>query len=190
MTPPKVYLSVGRHQRYGCGDTAILRDDMPKAYLTGKMLRQLLPPCTAVYHSPLARAVETAQFTALGLQCSHLLEITALAEDTPKYEVQKFLNALWQNSDDSAAYYHLVTHLPVVEKLGLPFLGTGEVCLLSADSWADMLAENYTVQKLPLPEEAEALWLRFHLADGAWNNLTSAEIRQLLQNYQQKPKDS
>ena len=114
MMPPKVYLSFGRHQRYGYGDTAILREDMPRAYLTGKMLQQTLPPCAAVYHSPLPRAVETAQFTALGLNCSHLLEIPALAEDTPKFEVQKFLNGLLQNTDNSMAYYHFVTHLPVV----------------------------------------------------------------------------
>ena len=69
-------------------------------------------------------------------------------------------------------------------------MGAGEVCLLTADSWADMLAENYTVQIMPLPSEAEALWLRFHLADGAWDNLSAADIRQLLQNYHQNQKDS
>ena len=129
---PDVYLSIGRHEHYGY-DTAIERADMLVAYLSGKYLQEFLPPCETVYHSSLARATETARFQALGMQCHHILKISALDEDTPKFTIQKFINTLLQNTSVDVRYYHLVTHLPVVEKLGLPFLSAGEICLLTAE---------------------------------------------------------
>ena len=56
MAENKFYLSIGRHERYGT-DTAIQREDMICAYLSGLQLKEWLPKCDAVYHSPLARAV-------------------------------------------------------------------------------------------------------------------------------------
>jgi len=150
MKNPEFYLCFGRHGRYG-SDTAIEREDMLSAYLMGKQLQLILPDCTAIYHSPIARAVETARFNALGMKCNHLLETEFLAEDASTFAIRSFLNRLLQNSDDHVHYYHFVTHLPVVEKLGLPFLSAGEVCLLSAANREEMLAENFTVQIISKP---------------------------------------
>ena len=133
MTENKFYLSMGRHGRYG-SDTPIEREDMLCAYLSGCMLKVGLPKCETVYHSPLARAVTTARFEALGLGCSHILEVELLNYDASAVTIRKFINNLLQNTDENVNYYHFVTHLPVAEKLGLPFLSTGEICLLAADS--------------------------------------------------------
>ena len=151
MANTEFYLSFGRHGRYG-NDTAIMREDMLSAYLCGKYLKEYMPKCTAIYHSPLARAVETARFTALGLQCEHLLETDFLEESSPTFQIRTFLNKVLINSDNSVLYYHFVTHLPIIEKLGLPFLAPGESCLLSADSKQDMLAENFRIQLIKKPE--------------------------------------
>jgi len=178
---PEVYLSIGRHERYG-HDTAIERADMLVAYLSGKLLQQCLPRCKTVYHSPLARAVETARFEALGLGCTHILQIAALDEDTPKFAVQKFINGLLQNTDDDVRYYHCVTHLPVVEKLGLPFLASGEICLLSAQNWQEMLAENYSVQVINVPPLPAELWQQLNLTPESLEHLSADEIYERIVN--------
>lgn len=177
MPKNKVYLTFGRHERYG-DDTAIAREDMLAAYQTGRLLSAVLPPCTTVYHSPLARAAETARFEALGMGCDHLIETEFLAEDTPKFTIQKFINVLLQNTDDSVQYYHFVTHLPVAEKLGLLFLGAGDVCLLTADNWAEMLAENFEIRLMQKPSVPLEIVQLFDL--NAFDKLTADEIYQTL----------
>lgn len=180
MLQNKVYITIGRHEHYGF-DTAIEREDMLVAYQTGKMLAAVLPPCETVYHSPLARAVETARFEALGLGCSHIIETEFLDEDAPKYTVQKFINALLQNTSDDVFYYHFVTHLPVVEKLGLPFLGAGDVCLLTADNWTEMLAENFYVQVMNAPKVALEVWHKLKVERSVFDKMSSDEIYQEVQ---------
>lgn len=181
MSQNKVYITIGRHEHYGF-DTAIEREDMLVAYQTGKMLANVLPTCETVYHSPLARAVETARFEALGLGCSHIIETEFLDEDTPKNTVQKFINTLLQNTSDDVFYYHFVTHLPVVEKLGLPFLGAGDLCLLTANSWSEMLAENFKVQVITAPEVPVEVWRKSNLKKNELNKLASDEIYSCLQS--------
>lgn len=173
----KVYITIGRHEHYGF-DTAIEREDMLVAYQTGKMLANILPSCETVYHSPLARAVETARFEALGLGCLHIIETEFLDEDAPKYIVQKFLNSLLQNTSDDVSYYHFVTHLPVVEKLGLPFLGAGDVCLLTADNWKEMLAENFSVQVINAPKVLPEIWHKLKVERTVFGKLSADEIYQ------------
>jgi len=173
----KVYITIGRHEHYG-SDTAIERYDMLVAYQTGNMLAAVLPPCETVYHSPLARAVETARFEALGLNCNHLIETEFLDEDAPKNTVQKFINTLLQNTSEDVRYYHFVTHLPVVEKLGLPFLGAGDLCLLTADNWSEMLAENFTVQVITAPPVLPEIWHKLAITQAEFDKLSSDEIYQ------------
>ena len=182
MSNSKVYISIGRHEHYGYGDTAILRSDMLTAYQTGKMLKEWLPPCETVYFSPLERAKETARFQALGMGCRHLLESPFLSEDTPKFEVQKFINGLLNLTDASVQYYHFVTHLPVAEKLGLPFLAAGDVCLLTADNWQSMLSENYTVQTIRAPQPDIKLWQKIKQTPDSLELLSADEIYNLLEN--------
>ena len=180
MADTKVYLSFGRHERYGF-DTPILREDMVSAYLTGLHLRQILPPCATVYHSPLARAAETARFEALGMNCEHLLETEFLTENAPKFTVQKFVNSVLINTENSVRYYHFVTHLPVVEKLGLPFLGAGDVCLLTADNWTEMSAENFNMQTIRRPEMQAFLWMKRQQTSEDLEKLSADDIYRLLQ---------
>ena len=177
MPKNKVYLTFGRHERYG-DDTAIAREDMLAAYHTGTLLATVLPPCATVYHSPLARAAETAKFEALGLCCNHLIETEFLEESAPKFTIQKFINGLLQNTDNAVQYYHFVTHLPVVEKLGLPFLAAGDVCLLTADNWAEMLAENFETQLLQKPALPLEIWQKFDLT--CFDKSSADEIYQTL----------
>lgn len=179
MPANKFYLSFARHCHYG-KDTPIIREDMLKAFLLGKKMKDILPTCSTVYHSPLARAECTAVFEALGLGCNHLLSVNVLSEDTPKFEIQKFINILLQNTDSSIQYYHFVTHLPVVEKLGLPFLGAGDLCLLTADSLDDMLAENFQTQVVHLPELSSDIYRSLKFTIQQLNTLTSSEIYNLL----------
>ncbi len=177
MTPNKFYLSFGRHERYG-NDTAIEREDMIAAFLTGRQFKSWLPECAAIYHSPLARAVETARFEALGMKTNHLLCIEALEENATKFAITEFINKLLQYTDDSVSYYHFVTHLPVVEKLGLPFLGAGEVCLLTAENKNEMLAENFKLQIIKKPEIPAETWQKINLTPSMLNRLSADEIYQ------------
>ena len=176
MQTTEFYLSFGRHGRYGSGDTAIEREDMVAAYLTGKQLRSWLPKCAAVYHSPLARAVETARFEALGMGCDHLLEVPQLEEAATKFEINRFLNQLLANTDKSVNYYHFVTHLPVVEKLGLPFLGAGEVCLLTAADKEAMMAENFKAQIINKPSLSAEIWQALQLTPGLLSKMSPSDI--------------
>ena len=181
MTPQtKFYLSFGRHERYG-SDMAIEREDMLAAFLTGRQLKTWLPQCTTVYHSPLARAAETARFEALGMEIEHLLCVDALNEDATKFEVNKFINELLYYTDETVQYYHFVTHLPVVEKLGLPFLSAGEVCLLTADNKDEMLAENFKVQVIKKPEISAEIWQKLALTPESLRTLSADEIYQKAQ---------
>ena len=175
MEKNKFYLTIARHERYGT-DTPIEREDMLVAYLSGVMLKSCLPPCDTVYHSPLARAVSTARFEALGLHCSHLLEIAELEESTPTYTIHRFINNLLQNTTEDVQYYHLVTHLPVAEKLGLPFLGAGEMCLLTAENKTEMLKENFTIQVLKRPEIPTELCQKVNLTISGLSDLSEDEI--------------
>lgn len=179
MAESKFYLSIGRHGRYGT-DTPIEREDMLCAYLSGKMLKNYLPKCETVYHSPLARAVTTSRFTALGLECKHVLEVNELEESTPTFTIRRFINNLLQNTEDGVNYYHFVTHLPVVEKLGLPFLSTGEICLMTAASREEMLKENFTVQLIKKPEIPLDLWHELGLTYQDIACLSEDEIYQKL----------
>lgn len=179
MTPSKFYLSFGRHERYG-SDTAIEREDMLAAFLSGQQLKSWLPQCATVYHSPLARAAETARFEALGISVSHLLCVEALTENATKFEVNKFINELLCHTEDNVAYYHFVTHLPVVEKLGLPFLAAGEICLLSAANKNEMLAENFEIQIIKKPAINAKFWQKINLTPTTLEKLGTEEIYQKL----------
>ena len=181
MPQNKVYITIGRHARYGLGDTPILREDMLSAFQTGMNLRQILPPCACVYHSPLERAVITAKFQALGLKCDHILEVADLNENMPKYEVQKFSNRLLEFTDDKTQYYHFVTHLPVIEKLGLPFLAAGEICLLTADNWQAMLSENFALQIIKTPQITAEMWQKIGQTPPTFDKLSTSKIYALLQ---------
>lgn len=181
MKENRFYLSIGRHERYGT-DTPIEREGMLCAYLSGCVLKSVLPKCETVYHSPLARAVTTARFEALGLDCSHILEIEALNEDSPAFTIRKFINNLLQNTGDEVNYYHFVTHLPVVEKLGLPFLSAGEICLLVADTKEEMLKENFELHIIKRPAIPLELWQELELTVGDLAFLSEDEIYQKLVN--------
>lgn len=185
MLKNRFYLSFGRHERYGT-DTPIEREDMFCAYLSGLQLKNCLPACETVYHSPLARAVSTARFEALGMQCTHILEVAELRDDATAFAVKRFLNNLLQNTDESVCYYHFVTHLPIVEKLGLPALGMGEICLLQADGKEEMLAENYTMQIIPKPQIDLQLLQKTNLTISELALLSENEIYQKLQSLLQK----
>lgn len=178
----KFYLSFGRHERYG-SNTAIEREDMIAAYLSGVQLKNCLPACETVYHSPLARAVETARFEALGMDCSHILEVEQLEESTPTFTIRRFINNLLQNTDNDVHYYHFVTHLPVVERLGLPFLGTGEICLLTADNLEEMLKENYTLQIIKKPSLSPQIWHDLNLTAQKLGRMSADEIYEIMRNY-------
>ncbi len=143
-------MSFGRHGRYG-RDTAIERLSMLEAYLSGKYLSANYPPCDTIYFSPIARAVQTAEFRALGMDCEHLIEAQKLAEDTPTFEVRKFINTILSFCEDER-HLHFVTHLPVIEKLGLSELGCGEIVILKADNWQEMLCENFTSGIVSVPD--------------------------------------
>ena len=149
MENNQVYLSFGRHGRYG-NDTAIERLSMLESYLCGKYLLNNYPPCDALYYSPIARAVQTAEFRALGMNVQHLIETQKLSEDTPTFEIRKFINTIIAQSSNER-HYHFVTHLPVIEKLGLGELGCGETIVLSAQNWQEMLIENFERTTLPYP---------------------------------------
>lgn len=155
MENNKVYLSFGRHGRYG-NDTAIDRLSMVESYLNGVYLADAYPLCETLYHSPIARAVQTAEFRALGLKCSHLIEAQKISEDTPTFEIRKFINTLLLNCNNER-HLHFVTHLPVIEKLGLGELGCGEVVVLEAANWQEMLAENFELKILPVPDFEECV---------------------------------
>ena len=179
MPQNKFWLSFGRHERYG-SDTAIEREDMIAAFLTGSQLKLWFPKCSAIYHSPLERAVETARFEALGMRTEHILCVEALAESASKFAIQSFLNKLLEYTEDEVVYYHFVTHLPVIEKLGLPFLGAGEVCLLTAESKDEMLAENFSVQIIKKPEISADIWQKLNLSPDSLKHLNPDEIYKYL----------
>lgn len=183
MQKNKFYLSIGRHERYGT-DTPIEREDMLCAYLSGLLLKSYMPPCETVYHSPLARAKETARFEALGMNCTHLLEVDELEESATTFTIRKFINNLLQNTDDKVSYYHFITHLPVAEKLGLPFLGAGEICLLTAENKEEMLRENYTLQIIRKPEVPMEMWQQLDLTSQNLIQLSADEIYQKLTDLQ------
>lgn len=180
MPQNKFYLSFGRHERYG-SDTAIEREDMIAAFLTGRQLKLWLPECAAVYHSPLERAAETARFEALGMQTEHILCTQALEESASKFAIQSFLNKLLEYTEDEVAYYHFVTHLPVVEKLGLPFLGAGEVCLLTAENKNELLAENFSTQIIKKPKISVDIWQKLNLTSDSLERLSVDEIYKCLE---------
>ena len=154
MDENKVYLSFGRHGRYGI-DTAIEHMRMLESFLGGRRLALMLPPCDAVYYSPIPRAAMTAKFRAQGLQCRHLLGCRELQEDMTSFIIKRFIGNIIQNSGPENKHYHFVTHLPVVEKLGLPELEACGICICSAVNWQEMLAENFEVIKLKNPSHDE-----------------------------------
>lgn len=172
----KFYLAFGRHERYGSPGTAIEREDMIAAYLSGRKLKNILPPCACVYHSPLRRAAETAHFEAAGLGCENLTEVDALIDTETSFGTRKFLNALLRDVPENVFYYHIVTHLPVLEKLGLPFAGTGEIYLLTAENSAEMLAENFTLQKIQKPQVTAAVWRKLKLTPQSLQKMSADEI--------------
>ncbi len=148
-----VYLSFGRHGRRGLVTSIDVASQL-ESFIGGRFLLNALPKCEAVYHSPIARAVETAKFRALGLQ-SRLIERNELTEDVNTFTVRRFINAIVQNTAEPIRHYHFVTHLPVLSKLGLPELDTCEMCVCKAANWEEMLADNYTIERVPpLPPEA------------------------------------
>lgn len=148
MKTNKVYLSFGRHGRYG-SDTPIDRLSMVEAFLSGIWLDRNFPQIEAIYHSPIERVVETVRFRALGLKNNHLIATTSLTENASTFTIRKFINNIIALADKNVFHYHFVTHFPVVEKLGLPDLGMGQMCVCEADSWEEMLCDNFQIHKLP-----------------------------------------
>lgn len=154
MDDSRVYLSFGRHGRYG-HDTAIEHMSMLEAFWGGRMMASKLPPCDVIYYSPLARAVMTARFQGLGMHCRYFLESKELEEDMSTFVVRKFVDNIIQSSTPEERHYHFVTHQPIIEKLGLPELDTCGICVCVAENWQEMLAENYEIVKLPRPTGEE-----------------------------------
>lgn len=154
MDDSRVYLSFGRHGRYG-HDTAIEHMSMLEAFWGGRMMASKLPPCDVIYYSPLARAVMTARFQGLGIHCRYFLESKELEEDMSTFVVRKFVDNIIQSSTPEERHYHFVTHQPIIEKLGLPELDTCGICFCVAENWQEMLAENYEIVKLPRPTGEE-----------------------------------
>ncbi len=144
----KVYLSFGRHGRYGM-DTAIDHTSMVEAFCNGWQMAEILPACRTVFCSPLPRAELTAKFRGLGLGCPHVICRPELDEETPKFTIRQFVDNVIKSAEKNERHFHFVTHLPVIEKLGLPDLSTCGVCWRVADNWDEMLAENYEIQMLP-----------------------------------------
>ena len=156
---------------------------MLEAYLSGKFLAENYPFCDTLYHSPIARAVQTAEFQALGMHCEHLLETPKLSEEITAFESKKFINTLLQLCDIEQ-HYHFVTHLPVIEKLGLGELGCCETVILSADNWEEMLAENFTLETLPAPNisECSELLQKIGFSAQEFNIAPAEEIFRRLKN--------
>lgn len=154
MDDSRVYLSFGRHGRYG-HDTAIEHMSMLEAFWGGRMMASKLPPCDVIYYSPLARAVMTARFQGLGMHCRYFLESKELEEDMSTFVVRKFVDNIIQSSTPEERHYYFVTHQPIIEKLGLPELDTCGICFCVAENWQEMLAENYEIVKLPRPTGEE-----------------------------------
>lgn len=144
----KVYLSFGRHGRYGM-DTAIDHTSMVEAFCVGRRMAKIFPACRTVFHSPLRRAELTAKFRGLGLDCPHIICRQELEEETPKFTIRQFVDNVIKSAEKDERHFHFVTHLPVIEKLGLPDLSTCGVCWCEANNWGEMLAENYEVRVLP-----------------------------------------
>lgn len=182
MKNNKVYLSFGRHGRYG-RDTAIDRLSMLEAYLSGKVLKENYPSCDTLYYSPIARAAQTAEFRALGLECYHTIEAPKLSEDTPTFEIRKFLNNILTQCLNEH-HLHFVTHLPVIEKLGLGELGCGEIIVLEAHDWQEMLSENFSLKVFPVPDMDEVLMLlqKIGLTAEKYNNMPAQDIFRLLKD--------
>lgn len=180
MANNKVYLSFGRHGRYG-RDTAIERLSMLEAYLSGKDLAMNYPACNTLFYSPIARAVQTAEFRALGLKCQHCLEAPKLSEDTPTFEIRKFINLLLAQCTDEY-HLHFITHLPVIEKLGLGELGCGEIIVCEASDWQEMLAENFTTKIISVPDINNCVELinNLHISAAEFNTLPAQEILRIL----------
>jgi len=181
MPQNKVCLSFGRHGRYG-HDTAIDRGSMLEAFLSGRKLKTELPSCSVVYHSPVARAALTAEFRAKGLNCSHFLAVEQLTEDAPASTVHRFVNLLLADAPQTERHYHFVTHLPVIEKLGLPDLGVGEICVCEADDWNEMLAENFSIRLFPnvTAEELKDFAAGLNMSPDKFDRLSAEEILALL----------
>ena len=150
MDDNKVYLSFGRHGRYGA-HTAIEHTSMLEAYLSGRNLSAKLPECQTVFYSPIPRAVQTAKFRGLGLGCRRFSAQEALKEETATFTIRQLVNSVIQSAEPEERHFHFVTHQPVIEKLGLPELDTCGICICAADSWTDMLSENYEVSRWPAP---------------------------------------
>ena len=154
---------------------------MLEAYLSGKDLAINYPTCDTLFYSPIARAVQTAEFRALGLKCQHCLEASKLSEDTPTFEIRKFINLLLAQCTDER-HLHFITHLPVIEKLGLDELGCGEIIVCEADNWQNMLCENFTTEILTLPDINESVELldKLGISAAEFNTLPAANILNLL----------
>ncbi|MBP5216126.1 MAG: hypothetical protein J6039_06215 [Alphaproteobacteria bacterium] len=180
MAENKFYLSFGRHEKpdYEYG---IEKEGMLRTWFLGRQLQKELPMCATVYCSPLPRAEKTAFFQALGLGCKNLAVNDNLHESTPKFNIERFVNQVISTAGDKSFYHHFVTHLPVIEKLGLPELGAGEICLLTAENKDEMLSENYTV-KVITKQEPDFNWRKQRgLLPERLVLLSAEEIYQILQ---------
>lgn len=94
MKQNKVYLSFGRHGRYGL-DTPIDRLSMVEAFISGIWLDRNFPKIETIYHSPIERVVQTARFRALGLRNNHLISTASLAENASTFTILSLLITLW-----------------------------------------------------------------------------------------------
>ncbi len=158
MDDNKVYLSFGRHGRYGA-NTAIEHPSMLEAYLSGKQLAEKLPKCQTVFYSPVPRTAQTAKFRSLGLGCRRYSAQAALKEEATTFSIRQLVNSVIQSAEPEERHFHFVTHQPVIEKLGLPELNTCGICVCVAESWPDMLAGNYEVRRWPAPTTDEMHYL-------------------------------
>ncbi len=180
MPKTGVYLSFGRHGRYG-RDTAIERQSMLEAFLSGQQLFKSLPTTESVYFSPIARAAQTAKFRALGLNCPNLIETDFLLENASAFSTRCFIEHLVSTAmgkEDTLKHYHFVTHLPVIEKLGLSCLGAGEICICQAANWQDMLCSNFTTTIITNPpaDEIAVLQHKMNVSPAELENLSADKI--------------
>lgn len=177
----KVYLSFGRHGRYG-SDTAIERMSMLDAFYSGRQLAETLPPCVTIFYSPVPRAVQTMQFRRLGLGCCRAVVRPELEESAPTFTIRRWRDSIVQNAEAGERHFHFVTHLPVLEKLGLPDLDAGSICICEADNWQEMLAENYEVRLWPKtsPEELQKLLQKMKITPETLERLNPDDIYRIL----------
>lgn len=141
-------LSIGRHEEHSFGSLLPLTEmGIVRAWMSGSVIQKQLGCPQMIMASPLARAAATALLRKASLGGSvSLLECEQLHENSSRYDVSRFENLLYETVvKNNLTHIHLVTHAPVASLLngGQPCrLGCGDILVLKAGSWEDILAGN------------------------------------------------